>query len=66
MPFINVQIVEGHAQERKDEIARRITEAVTDVTKLPKEFVWVVFEEVSADKWYIGATSVSAARRQAG
>jgi hypothetical protein len=30
-------IYEGWGKERKDEIARRVTDAITDVTKLPKE-----------------------------
>jgi 4-oxalocrotonate tautomerase len=41
MPFVNIRIYEGWGKERKDEIARRVTEAITDATKLPKEAVWV-------------------------
>ena len=39
MPFVNIRIYEGWGKERKDEIARRVTDAITDVTKLPKEAV---------------------------
>ena len=46
MPFVNIRILKGHPQERKDEIARRVTETISDVAKLPKEAVWVVFEDV--------------------
>ena len=42
MPFVNIRIYEGHGKDRKDEIARRITDAITDVCKLPREAVWVV------------------------
>ena len=52
MPFVNIRIYEGHGKERKDEIARRVTEAISDVCKLPREAVWVVFEEVSPTDWY--------------
>ena len=58
MPFVNIRILEGHPQERKDEMARRITETITDLTKLPKEAVWVVFEDVKATDWYVGDKSV--------
>ena len=58
MPFVNIRILEGHSQERKDEIARRITETIIDVTKLPKEAVWVVFEDVRATDWFVGDRSV--------
>ncbi len=58
MPFVNIRILEGHSQERKDEMARRITETITDVTKLPKEAVWVVFEDVKSTDWFVGDKSV--------
>ncbi len=58
MPFVNIRILEGHSQERKDEMARRITETITDVTKLPKEAVWVVFEDVRSTDWFVGERSV--------
>jgi 4-oxalocrotonate tautomerase len=53
MPFVNIRIYEGQGKERKDEIARRITDAISDVTKLPREAVWVVFQEVSPPDWYV-------------
>ncbi|HXG16089.1 MAG TPA: 4-oxalocrotonate tautomerase family protein [Calidithermus sp.] len=54
MPFVNIRIYEGHGQERKDEIARRVTDAIADVARVPREAVWVVFEEVSPPDWYVG------------
>jgi 4-oxalocrotonate tautomerase len=54
MPFVNIRIYEGHGQERKDEIARRVTDAISDVARVPREAVWVVFEEVSPPDWYVG------------
>jgi 4-oxalocrotonate tautomerase len=59
MPFVNIQILAGHPQERKDEIARRVADTISEVAKLPKEAIWVVFEDVKADDWYVGATRVS-------
>jgi 4-oxalocrotonate tautomerase len=53
MPFVNITIYEGHPKERKDEIARRVTDTLTDVCKLPREAVWVVFNEVTPPDWYV-------------
>ena len=53
MPFVNITIYEGHAKERKDEIARRVTDTITEVCKLPREAVWVVFNEVTPPDWYV-------------
>ncbi len=59
MPFVNIRILKGHSQERKDEISRRVTTAISEVAQLPKDVIWVVFEDVEAEDWYVGATRVS-------
>lgn len=58
MPFVNVRILKGHSQQRKDEMSRRITAAISEVAVLPKEAIWVVFEDVGAEDWYVGGTTV--------
>ncbi len=65
MPFVNIRIVEGHSQQRKDEIARRVVDAVSEVAELPREAVWVVFDDVAAADWYVAGTSVAESRRVA-
>ena len=65
MPFVNIQILEGHPQERKDEMARRVVAAVSELAKLPPEAVWVVFEELPATDWYVGNTRVDILKKQA-
>ena len=65
MPFVNIQILKGHPQARKDEIARRVTEAISEVAELPPEAVWVVFEDVTGDDWFVGAERVSELKKRA-
>src|SRR5262245_27179848 len=62
MPFVNIRIYEGWGKERKDEIAKRVTGAITDVTGLPKEAVWVVIEEVKPSDWYAAGKPGSRSR----
>ena len=64
MPFVNIRILKGHSQERKDEIASRVTAAISEVAQLPKEVIWVVFEDVSHDDWYVGPTRVSTMQKK--
>jgi 4-oxalocrotonate tautomerase len=59
MPFVNIRILKGHTKQRKDEMSRRVTETIAEVAKLPKEAIWVVFEDVEAEDWYVGGDSVS-------
>lgn len=59
MPFVNIRILAGHSQKRKDEIAKRITDAISEVAELPKDVIWVVFEDVTTDDWFSGGKSVT-------
>lgn len=65
MPFVNIRILEGHSKERKDEMARRVVETISEVAKVPKEVIWVVFEDVAADDWYVGQSRVSELQKKA-
>jgi 4-oxalocrotonate tautomerase len=65
MPFVNIQILKGHPQERKDEIARRVTAAISEVAQLPPEAVWVVFEDIPGEDWYVGSERVSELKKRA-
>jgi len=58
MPFVTVQILAGHSQQRKDEMSKRITTAIAEVAELPTEGIWVVFEDVTPQDWYVGGTTV--------
>ena len=51
---MSIKILAGHPQQRKDEISR-----------LPKEAVWVVFEDVAAEDWYVGSRSVAEIKKGA-
>lgn len=64
MPFVNIRILEGQSQENKNEISRRVTAAITEVTGLPKEAVWIVYKDVAASDWYVGDTTVADLRKQ--
>ena len=63
MPFVTIRILKGHPQERKNEISRRVTGAISELAHLPKEAVWVVFEDVEAEDWYVGGTTVAELKR---
>lgn len=58
MPFVSIRILEGHSQKRKDEISRRVTEAISEIAELPKEAIWVVIEDVPGGDWFVGGKPV--------
>ena len=49
MPFVNIKILKGHSQERKNEMSRRISDTIRDVAQLP----------AGADVWWCGRTSAT-------
>jgi 4-oxalocrotonate tautomerase len=53
MPFVNIRIYEGWGKDKLDQIASRVTDAIHEVTGLPKQAVWVVMEEVDPPQWYV-------------
>ena len=59
MRFVSIRMIEGRSQQQKDEIAKRVNDALSDVLQLPKEDIWVVFESITAKDWYVGSTTVA-------
>jgi phenylpyruvate tautomerase PptA (4-oxalocrotonate tautomerase family) len=37
--------------------------AITENTRIPADQIWVVFEDVEAEDWFVGAKSVAEIRR---
>jgi len=64
MPFVNIRILAGHSQARKDEIAKRVSAAISEVAQVAKDVVWVVFEDVTTDDWFVGGDSVTQLRKK--
>jgi phenylpyruvate tautomerase PptA (4-oxalocrotonate tautomerase family) len=58
MPFVRVTAFPQTPQARA-EMADGITEVVHKATKIPKDYIWVVFEPMPADSWSVGGTLVS-------
>lgn len=62
MPYVHVDWVRGQSAENRDEVSRRISAAINEVTGIPRDAVWVVFQEVDDDAWYVGEKSVKLLR----
>ena len=63
-PFVSIRMIEGRSQQQKNEIAQRVNDALSDVLQLPKEDIWVVFEDITARDWYVGSTTVAELRKK--
>lgn len=64
MPFVNVRINKGHSQERKNKISEKITDVISEVAGVPREAIWVVFEDIEKTDWYVGGTTVEELQKE--
>jgi 4-oxalocrotonate tautomerase len=66
VPFVNIRLVKELIADdpagKKSAIGKRVAEAISETTGLPKEEVWIVFEEVNARDWYLGDIDVETRR----
>jgi len=68
MPFVNIRILDDilgdGAEEKKANISRVVTEAISSAAGIPEDYVWVVFEDIPAAEWYVGGKSVTKNRAE--
>jgi 4-oxalocrotonate tautomerase len=66
MPFVSIRLVKELIADdpagKKAAIGRRVAQAISETTGLPKDDVWIVFEEVAARDWYLGDVDVETRR----
>ena len=59
MPYVNVKLAGELEPEKKAVLADRIAEALEDVAGKPRQYTYIVFEEVSREDWAIGGRLLS-------
>lgn len=62
MPLVTVALVEGRSSEQKSALAKRICEAMKDEMGVPPEHIWIRYEDVAADDWFMGQQSIAEKR----
>ena len=51
VPYVHIHWFEGRDAEQKAELAKRITEAMEDVAKMPPDQVWIRFDDARRADW---------------
>jgi len=65
MPFVNIRMVEGFSDEAKSRIAEKVAKTISAETGVALPAIWVVFEDVRTEEWFVGERSVAEIRRRA-
>jgi 4-oxalocrotonate tautomerase len=51
MPVVNVKLVGTLTHEQKEELSKRITDAIQDVCGKPPQYTYVIIDEVPGENW---------------
>lgn len=51
MPIVQIDILAGRTVEQKREMARRVTEAITDTLKCPAEAVKIIIRDMAQENY---------------
>ena len=62
MPSIRVSMLSGKTKEQKAKLVSEIVDAFDDMG-VPAAAVTTIFEEVSAEEWYIATESIAEKRK---
>ncbi len=54
MPFINLKLIGKLTKAQKEQIAREFSDTLFRVAKKPKEYTYLVIDEVEAENWAQG------------
>jgi len=54
MPFINLKVVGKLSREQKEKIAREFSDTLLRVANKPREYTYLVIDEVAGENWAQG------------
>jgi len=59
MPYVNIYLLEGRTEGQKREMARKITDVISESAEVPKEFVHILFMDMPRTNIAKGGVLVS-------
>ena len=59
MPMITVQWLEGRTPTQKAQLTQAMTEALMEIAQVPKEQVWIVFQDIKRADWAMSGKLVA-------
>jgi len=59
MPLVDISLLEGRTQDKKEELMREVTDAVMRVLGSPPESVGVILRDVPATQWSKGGETLA-------
>ena len=54
MPIVTIDLLEGRSLEQKREMAKRITDIISEIAEVKPELVWIKFNEMKKENFATG------------
>ncbi|MEM2107574.1 MAG: 2-hydroxymuconate tautomerase [Candidatus Bathyarchaeia archaeon] len=54
MPYVQVNLLEGRSEEQIEKLVEAITDAFVNILGVPKEVVWIEFNEMPKNRFAQG------------
>jgi 4-oxalocrotonate tautomerase len=51
MPIVTIEMIEGRSVDQKREMAKKITETIVEVIKIPEDAVEIIFHEIKKENY---------------
>ncbi len=59
MPIVQISLIEGRSTEKKEELIKKVTDAITEVLQIPADRVRIVLHEVPRENIGYGGIPLS-------
>lgn len=59
MPFVQISMLQGRTPEKKEELIKKVTDAIIDALQIPKDRVRIVLNEVPKENIGYGGVPLS-------
>ena len=64
MPIVTINMLEGRESEKKKELIKRVTEAISDVLDSPPERIRIIIKEMKNEDYGIGGLPIREFRKR--
>lgn len=61
MPIVQIRMIQGRTAEKKEELIKKVTDAIVDALRIPKDWVRIVLNEISKENLGYGGVPLSKA-----
>jgi 4-oxalocrotonate tautomerase len=51
MPIVTIELIEGRSVDQKREMAKKITETIVEITKVPQNAVEIIFHDMKKENY---------------